>query len=165
MKKLPILTMLFLANLTFAQINLFQFEGVKDYPNGNRIAYFAIEGIKENPEAFYVQTKMINNTDVFRFFIYEGETQRRCMIECLSAIDEKTITERINTLIANYIKEKELYSNKTSDFPELINTGNPQEDNAKYDEAKRKWIEENPEKYNQLAHPNGIITNESKKCK
>jgi hypothetical protein len=82
------------------------------------------------------------------------------MIECLSAIDEKTITERINTLIANYIKEKELYSNNQiefylnllsiSDFPKPTNTGNEILDNENYKQAVENWGISNPEKFKML---------------
>ena len=36
------------------------------------------------------------------------------------------------------------------DFPQFIDTGNPEQDNATFAEAKRRWIEANPEKYKAL---------------
>lgn len=38
-------------------------------------------------------------------------------------------------------------TDKPEDFPKFVDTGNPDKDAARFDEQKRQWIENNPEKY------------------
>lgn len=39
-------------------------------------------------------------------------------------------------------------------FPKYIDTGNPKEDEARYYEAKQKWIKEHPQEYEKIKHLN-----------
>lgn len=38
-----------------------------------------------------------------------------------------------------------------TDFPKFVNTGDTKADNARYDAAKKAWIEANPKAYTRLA--------------
>ncbi len=99
---IPLFLILFSANSVFSQINSFQFEGSKTYPNGTIIAYFHIVGITDTEEANYVQRKLVDDEKINRFFIYENTLEgNRCMIEATSDVDE----EYIKTLINKYITE------------------------------------------------------------
>lgn len=99
---IPLLFMLFSANSAFSQIETFQFEGPKTYPNGTIIAYFHIVGITDTEEANYIQRELIGDEKINRFFIYEKTPNgNRCMIEATSDVNE----EYIKTLINKYIIE------------------------------------------------------------
>jgi hypothetical protein len=52
--------------------------------------------------------------------------------------------------------------NKTqvsSDFPVFVNTGNMTKDNENYQVAKKAWIANNPEKYEQMKNQTNLKTN------
>jgi hypothetical protein len=40
-----------------------------------------------------------------------------------------------------------------SDYPQFINTGNPEKDNEDFKKRKREWIMAHPEKYKQISNP------------
>ncbi len=144
------------------QIQPFQFDGYKDYPNGRRIAYFYLRGISCYNEEQFIMDNMMQIDKIYKFSIFpKKDNKNYCMIECNQNINE----DYIFNLISQFETEYQNFNKPDPTFPTYINTGNPQEDNARYDEAKRKWIKENPEKYKKLAYPNGIKVNEPKNCK
>ena len=110
MKNLKILTLflfiLFSANTVFSQIDTFQFEGPKTYPNGTIIAYFHIVGIADTTEANYVQKELLKDEKINRFFIYEKSTEgNRCMIEATDDVNEEYIKTLINKYIIKFKNE------------------------------------------------------------
>jgi hypothetical protein len=40
-------------------------------------------------------------------------------------------------------------------YPKYVVTGDQDKDEEQYANSKAKWVQENPEKYNKLAFPNG----------
>ncbi len=40
-----------------------------------------------------------------------------------------------------------------ADYPQFINTGNPEKDNQDFKKRKQQWINANPEKYKQISNP------------
>jgi len=123
----------------FSQIKPFTFEGVKDYDNGARIAYFYIEGFDYMKEARYIEKEMLNLPEVKRFFIYEGVGKNRCMIEANSYVNEEFIMNAINKIILKFPDNYKDF-NKKDNFPKFIDTGNPKLDNENYQKAKSEWI-------------------------
>ncbi len=141
----------------YAQVNI-HFDGVKDYENGRRIAYFQISGIQDDVQAYYVQKHLINNENVFRFKIYKGnEFNRKGMFESKSGMNEAYFENKINNIIAEYNNKKnnsvnlrEFYLNvfEIDNMPKYIDTGNRQEDVLKFKDKFEKWKQENPKEYN-----------------
>lgn len=72
-----------------------------------------------------------------------------------ASVDVKANTQRSET-VAN----QEL----PADFPRFVNTGNPEFDNAKYQNEKAKWINDNPERYKALTSEQSIEEKERKKA-
>lgn len=145
-----------------SQIKPFEFTSYKDYPNGRRIAYFYVQGIACNKEAQFIIDNITQLDEIYRFSVFAKKgNENYCMVECDQNIDADYIYKLMLQIETEYNNEEK----PDPTFPSFVNTGHPQEDNARYDEAKQKWIKEHPEKYYQLAHPNGVKTNESKKCK
>ena len=99
---IPLILIIFSVNSAFSQIETFQFESAKTYPNGTIIAYFHIVGITNTEEANYVQKELVSDENINRFFIYEtAPNGNRCMVEATSDVNE----EYIKTLINKYITE------------------------------------------------------------
>ena len=161
MKNALLLTILFIGSMVFSQINEFQFEGPKTYPDGKKIAYFHITGVKGNIEAYYIQNNIVDLPEINRFYIYSDDgAGRRCMFEGKSSVDELFIRKSINDLILEFNKQKEdnkdnllkYYINllKITDFPEYINTGNEQLDNGNYKGDIESWALLNPNSFKML---------------
>ena len=142
---------------TFSQVSSFQFEGAKHYENGNTIAYFFVNGISDNHQAYYIQNKLRNNSLINRFFVYPYKNgTNRCMIECSQEINENSLQTLINNSIEEY---NNLYSQSENlrkfylnlynidDMPEYIDTGNRKEDVISFKEKFNIWKEQNPKKY------------------
>jgi hypothetical protein len=156
-KILPLLlTTIFLNGIS--QISEFTFEGVKDYDNGYRIAYFHLAGISDDAQAYYLQKQLLTDNKVKRFIIYKGNTQnRRGMIECKSELNETKIKNKLNNIISTYenlknespnLREFYLKIFEINNMPKYINTGNRKEDVLKFKDKFETWKQNNPEKYN-----------------
>ncbi len=104
MKKLFILFgLVFFAFNLFAQIKPFKFDGVKDYNNGHRIAYFYIEGINSENEAIYIQNNMVTLDEIYRFqFFAKKDNKNYVMVECDQNVDEKYIFDLMNQFYSIY---------------------------------------------------------------
>jgi len=154
------LVLLFGSINAFSQINSFQFEGAKNYENGNTIAYFFINGISDNHQAYFVQNELRKETLINRFYIYPYKNgTNRCMIECSQQINESSLQTLINSSIEKY---NELFSQSNNlrefyldlysidNMPKYIDTGNRENDVISFKEKFNIWKEQNPEKYLQI---------------
>ena len=152
-----VLVLLLCNTNTFSQINSFQFEGAKNYENGNTIAYFFINGVSDNHQAHFVQNKLRNETLINRFFIYPYKNgTNRCMIECSQQINEGSLQILINNSIEKY-NELLSQSNNLRDFylnlysidnmPTYIDTENRKSDVLAFKEKFNIWKEQNQKKY------------------
>jgi len=151
------LVLLLCGTNVFSQINSFEFEGAKNYENGNTIAYFFINGISDNHQAYFVQNELRKETLINRFFIYPYKNgTNRCMIECSQQLNESSIQTLINNSIVNYDKLfsespnlRDFYLNLYSinNMPEYVDTGDRKSDVLSFKEKFNKWKEQNPDKY------------------
>ncbi len=141
----------------FSQIASFSFEGAKNYENGNTIAYFYVDGITDNHQAYFVQNELRKESSINRFFIYPYKNgTNRCMIECSENVNESAIQTYINENIEKY---NTLYSESHNlrgfyldlysipDVPKYIDTGNRKSDVLSFKEKFEIWKAQNPEKY------------------
>ena len=140
----------------FGQVDDFVFEGEKTYPNGKKIAYFHLQNIKDQHQAYYVQTHI----DVQRFSVVKYSTSTiYCMTECDKNINEDILRNKINQEINDYnskfsestnLREfyLELYS--INNMPEYIDTNNRREDVLKFKEKFEIWKTNNPEEYKKI---------------
>jgi hypothetical protein len=152
-----VLVLLMFSTNTFSQVCSFQFEGAKNYDNGTIIAYFFVNGIADNHQAYFVQSELRKETSINRFFVYPYKNgSNRCMIECSQQINESDIQTLINNSIVKYNKlfsESEnlrefyldLYS--ISNMPKYIDTGDRRNDVLSFKEKFAIWKEQNPDKY------------------
>ena len=93
-------------NSSFGQVDSFEFQGPKVYPNGSQIAYFYINGINNIEEANYIQDNIINDDKITRFNIFEkSEKGYRCMAESSVIVSEEFIKNLINKHITEYKKK------------------------------------------------------------
>jgi len=151
------LVLLLCGTNVFSQINSFEFEGAKNYENGNTIAYFFVNEISDNHQAYFIQNQLRNESLINRFFIYPYKNgTNRCMIECSQQLNESSIQTLMNNSIVNYNKLfseslnlREFYLNlyEISNMPEYIDTGNRKSDVLSFKEKFEIWKEQNPEKY------------------
>jgi len=141
----------------FSQISSFEFEGAKNYDNGNTIAYFFVNGFSDNHQAYFVQNELRKETSINRFFIYPYKNgTNRCMIECSQQLNESSIQTLINNSITKYNKVfsespnlREFYLNlyEINNMPEYTDTGDRKSDVLTFKEKFEEWKEQNPEKY------------------
>ena len=96
------LVLLLCGTNVFSQINSFEFEGAKNYENGNTIAYFFVNEISDNHQAYFIQNQLRNESLINRFFIYPYKNgTNRCMIECSQQLNESSIQTLMNNSIVN----------------------------------------------------------------
>ena len=151
------LVLLFGSTNSFSQISPFNFDGVKNYDNGNTIAYFYVNGISDDNQAFFVQNELRKETLINRFFIYPYKNGvNRCMIDCSQELNENEIKDLINSKIEQYNTEfskaknlREFYLNLYSitNMPKYEDTGNRQDDVLKVKKEFEIWKNQNPDKY------------------
>ncbi len=90
-------------NNTTVYVQEFTFDAVKDYNNNRRVAYYTIVGIESNEEGQFIQTKLRENNNVSRFFVYDGKNGKsKCMIETVSTMNETALHLLINDAISQY---------------------------------------------------------------
>jgi len=158
MKKLLLLFYLSIFTLSgFAQITNINFDGVKDYDNGYRIAYFQVSGINDDAQAYFIQKELIKDSEIKRIVIYNGNRQnRKGMLECKSNIDENILKNKMNDALNTFFQLKNNSSNlrefylsifNINNMPEYHDTGNRQEDVLKFKDEFERWKQENPDKY------------------
>jgi len=155
-----VLVLFFISTNIFAQVEDFQFESPKKYPNEKIIAYFHLQGIMDNHQAFFIQTNIVDNEGIERFsFLSRKNQEYYCMTECLGDIDEDKLKELINQEIENYNKEiaesnnlREFYLKLYSinDMPEYIDTGDRKADVIKFKENFEIWKSEHAEEYKKI---------------
>ena len=161
-----LITVLFLSTYIFAQIKISKFEGVKDYNNGHRIAYFYIEGLNNNKELInYISSEFRTDENYSRFIIYPSTNttlKNRVMMEANVPINTNQLSLKLNQLYQHYSKIKSKYPNdkqnfyielyNVQDFPIYIDTGNEKQDEEIYEQRKKEWIKNNPKKFNKIKH-------------
>ncbi|MEM7102955.1 MAG: hypothetical protein AAF502_07500 [Bacteroidota bacterium] len=72
--------------------------------------------------------------------------------------DYKPTTVKVEQNAQKQVTTKKATPVSFADFPKFVDTGNPVQDAKAYKEAKQKWIEENPEKYQSLISTNTTPT-------
>ncbi|MGI6411744.1 MAG: hypothetical protein ACOX0V_11030 [Bacteroidales bacterium] len=137
------------------------------------LLYFNVLGLENDIIAEKITSDLNADSNISEAEIFELKTgEKRIKILCEQELDANYIRNILVTYGADYdpytvlingdikFKEKQFveinnfssqFQNvKYSDFPVHKNTGNKEFDDIEYFKAKEKWINENPEKYNEL---------------
>jgi len=159
-----LIAVLFLSMQVFTQVTITAYEGVKDYDNGHRIAYFYIQNLKNDKDfVSYLQAELKNDKDFSRFIIYpQNEKGNRVMMEANYPVTNSQLSSIINTFYKRYYQLKSKYPNdkqsfylelyNVQDFPVYIDTGNEKQDEENYENRKQEWIKNNPERFKKIKH-------------
>ena len=171
MKKIYlIIGLVTLSCLSFAQDNL---EFTQKKSNGNsKSIYFQVEGLVNDEQADAVVNDLLDEPNItFARYFISGKGKDRFQIHCNSTLTAEYVREILlahnldydfSTISRNgIIEDKNPNANagnneslrndiETIGFPKYNNTGNKQDDDAKFSVKKRKWIEENPNEYQEM---------------
>lgn len=132
-----------------------------------KTVYFHIKGIVDNEQADKLLDRFLLDPLIYDGRIYETPTnQDRCQLYMDHEIDavyvrsilqefnldyEYTTVSRNGQMETSYSLESSLQETPKTvvadGFPEYFDTGNPEADKADYARRKKKWVEENPDKY------------------
>ncbi len=162
--KLIFVFVLFTSILSFGQLKVDKFYGLKDYPDGKRIAYFNINGLNKNTDLInYLKYEFKKDNKFLRFnlYIYQNYPYNAMMETTnnvsLSYLNDKlsNIYNRYNSLSNKYKSSKrDFYRNlyNVPDFPLYINTGDTKKDEDIYESKKQVWISSHKEKFYYIQH-------------
>lgn len=137
---------------------------------------FDVEWFDENLNENSLINLLKSNSNIL--FVEYNSNTKNCKIDSKLAIDKKNIIELLGPLgykTSEYQEEVHLLiqmptisaedrekmqkqrdydnwliKNTSSDYPQFINTGNPEHDNEDFAKRKKEWVINNPEKYNRM---------------
>jgi hypothetical protein len=71
-------------------------------------------------------------------------------------LSEQEIIEVLDEMVLDSTPVENQILIRFHNLPVFIDTGNPKMDHQKYNEAKEKWIQSNPEKHQKLMNSNNV---------
>ncbi|HOE03895.1 MAG TPA: hypothetical protein PLZ52_01665 [Bacteroidales bacterium] len=157
-------------SLLLAQTDVLEFVSKKPTDTGY-VVYFDVVGLNNTAHAESLLEIFLDDSNVSggRFFVSSANKDRYQLYVSsnvtanyiLSILQSQGCDYDYSSIIRNGVVPKE---NPVSappsnikrsavdypGFPEFVNTGNPQQDEKNYMDAKNKWISEHPQEYQQL---------------
>ncbi|MDA3910074.1 MAG: hypothetical protein PF448_01790 [Bacteroidales bacterium] len=168
-KRMLILSfVLFVASQLTAQENSLRFTHVKSIGE-QKTVYFHINGLQDDEMSEALLERLLQDPLIFEGRIFKTpKLQDRCQLYMAYEIDAAYVLSILKEFNLDYeyttvSRNGHLESNQASSqsnpgatpstpvlingFPEYEDTGNHEADRENYQNKKQKWVEENPEKY------------------
>ncbi len=132
------------------------FKGKSDYFNAEYNALSKLCNIESKLTVDKTAIVYLTGSSGYKISEYSETVNLFVQMPAVSAEDRAKIE-------ADRDEQNRILNEWPKDFPQFIDTGNPEKDNADYKKRKDEWIQKNPEKYKAISTSSKTIeTNEEK---